>query len=63
MHAHAPRVILSRLLIDDDGATMVEYAFMVSLIAMAAFAGASAFGNGVLQLFQNIRDAIVAAIN
>ena len=36
----------------DDGATMVEYGFMVSLIAIAALIAVSAFGQGVLSLFE-----------
>ena len=40
------------LLDNEDGATMTEYAFMVSLIAMAAFLAVAAFGGGVLSLFE-----------
>ena len=39
------------VLSDEDGATMVEYAFMVTLIAMAAFLAVTAFGLGVRSLF------------
>ncbi|MEX3959327.1 Flp family type IVb pilin [Trinickia sp. EG282A] len=57
------RVILSKVWKEDDGATMVEYAFMVSLIALVALAGVATFGNAVLGLYQNIRDEIVAALH
>jgi Flp pilus assembly pilin Flp len=37
---------------NEDGATMTEYAFMVSLIALAAFVAVTALGDGVLSLFE-----------
>jgi Flp pilus assembly pilin Flp len=58
----ALRVILSKAWKEDNGATMVEYAFMISLIAITAFAGVATFGNAVLDLYQNIRDEIVVAL-
>jgi pilus assembly protein Flp/PilA len=57
------RTMLSRVWKDEDGATMIEYALMVSLIAMAAFAGASSFGTALQQLYENIRDEIGAAVH
>jgi Flp pilus assembly pilin Flp len=40
------------LLDNEEGATMVEYAFMVSLIALAAFVAVTALGGGVRSLFE-----------
>jgi pilus assembly protein Flp/PilA len=57
------RTTLSRFWEDEHGATMIEYALMVSLIAMGAFAGASSFGASLQQLYENIRDEIAAAIH
>lgn len=37
---------------DDQGATMVEYAFMVGFVAMAAFLAVGLFGGAVRGLFQ-----------
>ena len=42
---------------DDRGATAVEYALMVSLIAVVIIAGVKAFGGSVNGLFQVIIDS------
>ena len=55
-------MILSRFWQDENGATMVEYALMVSLIAIAAFAGAHLFGTKLQALYEHINDEIAAAI-
>ena len=55
------RMILSRFWQEEHGATMVEYGFMASLIAVAAFAGVSAFGTSLHALYVNIQDQIAAA--
>ena len=41
------------MLKDENGATMVEYALMVSLIAMVAFAAVVAFGTNLNAQFAN----------
>lgn len=41
---HAVRTILSPLWGEDEGATIVEYGLLISLIAVAAFAGVAASG-------------------
>ena len=41
-----------RRLQDESGATMAEYALMVSFIAAAAFLAVTAFGGSVLDLFR-----------
>jgi Flp pilus assembly pilin Flp len=56
-------MMLSRLWEEDAGATMVEYALLISLIAITAFSGVSVFGNSVLHLYEHIRDDIVSAIH
>jgi len=54
--------ILTRFCRDEHGATMVEYGLMISLIAIAAFAGAVYFGTSLQGLFERVRDEISAAI-
>lgn len=46
---------------EDEGATMVEYGLMVSLIAIAAFAAVVHFGTSLQSLYGHIRDEIAAA--
>jgi Flp pilus assembly pilin Flp len=41
---------------DDQGATTVEYAFMVGFVAMAAFIAVTMFGGAVRGLFQAAAD-------
>ncbi|GGB43484.1 hypothetical protein GCM10011492_38100 [Flexivirga endophytica] len=44
LHARNARVDVSR---KETGATVAEYAFLLSLIALVAFAAVRAFGNAV----------------
>lgn len=39
---------------EDEGASMVEYAILVALIAIVAIAAVQSLGNGIAQVFQNI---------
>jgi pilus assembly protein Flp/PilA len=39
---------------DEEGATMVEYALMVALIAVACIAAVGALGGGIRTAFGNI---------
>ena len=41
------------LLVRDDAATMVEYAFMVALIALICFVAVVVVGTGTSSLFSN----------
>jgi Flp pilus assembly pilin Flp len=41
---------------DDDGATLVEYAFMIGFVAMVAFLAVGMFGGSVRGLFQAAAD-------
>ena len=43
-----------RFLDEDSGASMVEYAILVALIAIVAIAAVQSLGNGIAQVFQNI---------
>jgi len=45
---------LLRLASDEDGQAMVEYALLVSLIAMVSFVAVQAFGLGVSGLYSQI---------
>lgn len=42
----------------EDGATMIEYAVMVSLVAMMAFLAVQLFGAAVLGLFSDAVDVM-----
>jgi Flp pilus assembly pilin Flp len=43
---------------DDTGATMAEYAVMLSLLVLVAFFAVQAFGGAVFGLFQDAADKI-----
>jgi Flp pilus assembly pilin Flp len=45
---------LARRASSEDGQALVEYALLVSLIALAAFVAVEAFGLGVSNLFSKI---------
>lgn len=44
----------ARLAHREEGQALVEYALLVSLVAMAAFVAVEAFGQGVAGLYSNI---------
>ncbi len=46
------------MLKDDEGATLVEYGLVVSLIAVAAIVAITALGTSVSQTFTNIANKI-----
>ncbi len=46
--------IVTRFQEDDAGASMVEYAILVALIAIVAIAAVQSLGTGISQVFQNI---------
>ena len=46
--------IVARFREEDAGASMVEYAIIVALIAIVAIAAVQSLGNGITQVFQNI---------
>jgi pilus assembly protein Flp/PilA len=50
----AMRNMLVRLVRDDEGQDLVEYAMLVSLIALVCVAGVGTFGSAVNQFFQGL---------
>lgn len=42
----------------DRGATMVEYALLVSLIAIVAIVGVTVFGNAISSFFSGLADSL-----
>jgi pilus assembly protein Flp/PilA len=52
---------LKALLINDDGATLVEYALIVSLIAVACIAVVGALGGQIKSSFNAIGSAVGSA--
>ncbi len=53
--------LLRRLTRDQRGATAAEYALLISLIAVVIFAGVTAFGTSVAQIFGWSCDEIASA--
>lgn len=49
--------LIKRLLHDEDGATIVEYALMAVLIAVVCIVAVTTLGTAVKALFQSINDA------
>ena len=45
---------IASLILDNRGATTIEYAAVASIISIAAVAGMSAIGTRVLALFQTV---------
>lgn len=46
------------LLAKDEGATAVEYALLVALIAVAIIAAVTALGGGLSNLFTNVKSSL-----
>jgi pilus assembly protein Flp/PilA len=51
---------LRRLLLDETGQDLVEYALVVALIAFGATAGMSSLGKGINTLFTHISTTLVS---
>jgi len=49
----SPKVLIRRLLNDDEGATSVEYAIMAGLIATVVVGAVALLGNNVNTLFSS----------
>jgi pilus assembly protein Flp/PilA len=49
---------ISRMLCDDEGATMVEYALMVALVALVALVAVSVLGTNVSSEFSTVATAV-----
>ncbi len=50
----------SRFIADDRGASMVEYALLIALIAMVVIAGAVFFGTELSESFSEVGDTMNA---
>ena len=54
---------IKRLFKDEEGATMVEYALMVALIAVVVIVGATALGGAIRDKFTAVGTAVTNAPN
>ncbi len=54
-------VILRRLLADDNGGTLVEYALVMALLSMSALAALAAFGDNATQSLDASASALTQA--
>ena len=54
----AIRMTLRRLLVDDTGATAVEYGLIASLIIVAMIGGLAALGGGAGGMWTKVSDAV-----
>jgi Flp pilus assembly pilin Flp len=64
--AHTSRFVVARVqtaLAREDGASMVEYALLISMIALVAFIAVAAFGNALGDKNQGIAGSIQDAVN
>lgn len=50
--------VAKKMLFNEEGAALVEYALLVGLIAMACVVAIGALGDAIAGLFQDIADAI-----
>jgi Flp pilus assembly pilin Flp len=54
-------VLLRRLLADDNGGTLVEYALVMALLSMTALGIIAAFGDGMTQSLDTSAGALTQA--
>jgi Flp pilus assembly pilin Flp len=54
--------VLLRRTLAEDGQALVEYALLLSLIALVAFGTINAFGHGVSSLYSQIESGVKAGI-
>lgn len=52
--------LLKRLLLDDSGATSIEYGLIAGLVAIAAIAAMTALGDSLNTLFSNVADTVAS---
>jgi pilus assembly protein Flp/PilA len=50
--------MIQKFLLDDDGASLIEYALIAALISIVAIATLTQVGTNVNTTFQSIRDAL-----
>jgi len=58
MMRFAKRLLLSKLMNGDEGATMVEYGLMLALVAIVAMAGAAIVGTNASTLFTTVGNTL-----
>ena len=54
---------MKRLFREEEGVTIIEYALLAALIAIAAIVAVGLAGNEVVEVFQFIQTQLSAAIN
>ena len=52
------KVLISRFLKNEDGATAIEYGLIAALIAVAIIGGARALGTNIGDTFNNVSNAV-----
>jgi Flp pilus assembly pilin Flp len=55
---HAAAYVQARLALDERGASLVEYAFLVGLIAIACLAAVAFFGSSTSSRYSNIASSV-----
>ena len=55
--------LIARLVSEEDGATMVEYALMVALIAVVAMVAATTLGTNINSKFEDVAGKVSGAGN
>ena len=54
--------VVTRLITEDRGADLIEYALLAGLLALATIAGTSGIGSAMSALWQDLNTAISQAI-
>ena len=57
------RNLVSRLLVDESGATALEYGLIIALVFLVMLTGLTAFADSGTAMFNGALEAISAAIN
>ena len=52
------KTLITRLLKDEEGASAIEYALIAALIAVAIITAVTALGDGLADVFNDIKDAL-----
>ena len=55
--------VLTRILVEDDGQDLIEYALVVALIAFAATVGMNTVASGINSAFSKIASKLSGAIS
>ena len=54
--------VVQRLLLDESGATSIEYGLIAGLVAIAAIAAFTSLGDALNTLFSNVADTVATAV-